>query len=462
VPVFDARQLRRWNIRDSQLPAGSVVHFREPSFWVRYRRYSIAALAVFVVQLGFIGLLLVELRRRQRAERARTESEARTAAILRAIPDVMFLMDRNGTYLDYHARDPNELYVPSEQFLGKTIYDVMPAELASTFAGAIARAGAEPSVVEYRLPAPTGDRFFEARLVSCGPDRVLTMVRDITAQKHVEMQFQTSQDRYALATAAGGVGVWDWNAETGEIFVDLEVMRILGYTELEKVDYRVDWNRLVHPHDLERMRACVFDCVEGRRENYDIEHRMLHRDGSLRWFHTRGSAVQRPDGKPYRVLGTFTDVTERKRAEETLLTREATLRESYAEIQMLAGRLIAAQETEHKRLARELHDDLSQKVALLAIDAEQLVQEAPDFAVRVDRIARRAGEIASNVHEVSHRLHPFKLDALGLVAAVRASATMSRRNTPHGGIPSSSGGRPLSSEVVLCVCESCRKRCATS
>jgi PAS domain S-box-containing protein len=452
APVFDARQLRRWNIRDSQLPAGSVILFREPTFWARYRRYAIAAVAVFAMQLGFIGWLLVELRRRQRAERARTESEARTGAILRAIPDVMFLMDRNGTYLDYHARDPKELYVPPEQFLGKTMADVMPEELASMFGDAIARAGAEPSVVEYRLPAPTGDRFFEARLVSCGPDRVLTMVRDITAQKLVEMQFQVSQDRYALATAAAGVGVWDWNAETGELYVDLEVMRILGYAEDEKVDYRVDWNRLVHPHDLERMRACVFDCVEGRRENYDIEHRMLHKDGSLRWFHTRGSSVRHPDGKPYRVLGTFTDVTDRKRAEETLLTRETTLRESYAEIQMLGGRLIAAQETEHKRLARELHDDLSQKLALLAIDAEQLAQDAPDFAERADRIARRAGEIASNVHEVSHRLHPFKLDVLGLVAAVQS--VCNDVSAQHGLVVEfhhQQVSEALSSEVVLCV-----------
>jgi PAS domain S-box-containing protein len=452
VPVFDARQLRRWNIRDSQLPAGSVVLFREPTFWERYRRYGIAALAVFVMQLGFIGWLLVELRRRQRAERARTESEARTGAILRAIPDVMFLMDRNGMYLDYHARDPKELYVPPEHFLGKTMYDVMPAELASTFAGAIARAGAEPSVVEYRLQAPTGDRFFEARLVSCGLDRVLTIVRDITAQKLVEMQFQTSQDRYALATAAAGVGVWDWNAETGELFVDLEVMRILGYTEAEKLDYRVDWKRLVHPQDLERMRTCVFDCVEGRRENYDIEHRMIHIDGSLRWFHTRGSAVRGPDGKPYRVVGTCTDITDRKRAEETLLTREATLRESYAEIQMLGGRLIAAQETEHKRLARELHDDLSQKLALLAIDAEQLAQDAPDFAVRANRIARRAGEIASDVHQVSHRLHPFKLDALGLVAAVQSLCNdVSAQHGLTVEFHHQQVADSLSSDVVLCV-----------
>jgi len=348
VPVFDARQLKRWKIQRSQLPPGSIVRFQEPTFWERYRRYGIAALGIFVVQLIFIALLLVQLRRRQRAERGRIESEAR--------------------------------------------------------------------------------------------------------QKLAESRFQISQDRYALATAAGGVGVFDWNIETGDLYVDPQVLRILGYADGEPVDHQVDWARLLHPQDQERTRACVFECARGVRENYDIEHRLVHRDGSLRWFHTRGSVIPRPDGTPGRVVGTSTDVTYRKDAEERLRVREATLRESYAEIQKLAGRLIAAQETEHKRLARELHDDLSQKVALLAIDAEQLAQDAPDFAVRVGRIARRAGEIASDVHEVSHRLHPFKLEVLGLVAAVQSlCADVSAQHAftvefDHGPIADE-----LSPDVVLCM-----------
>jgi PAS domain S-box-containing protein len=344
VPLFDARQLKRWKILDSQLPPGSVVRFLEPTFWERYRRYGIAVLGIFVVQLVFIALLLVQLRRRQRAERARSESEAR--------------------------------------------------------------------------------------------------------QKLAESQFQISQDRYALATAAGGVGVWDWNIETGELYVDPEVLRILGYT----VDDRVDWAVLIHPQDQERTRACVFECAQGVRENYDIEHRLVHRDGSLRWFQTRGSVIPRPDGTPYRVVGTSTDVTHRKDAEELLQAREATLRESFAEIQKLAGRLIAAQETEHKRLARELHDDLSQKVALLAIDAEQLVQDAPDFSVRVGRIARRAGEIATDVHDVSHRLHPFKLEALGLVAAVQSvCADVSAQHGLTIEFDHQQIADRLSPDVVLCM-----------
>jgi PAS domain S-box-containing protein len=202
--------------------------------------------------------------------------------------------------------------------------------------------------------------------------------------------------------------------------VDPSVLAILGHVGDDPMDYRVDWRRLVHPQDHERTRAAAYAYLEGRANVYDTELRMLHKDGSLRWFHTRGSLVRREDGTVYRMVGTFTDVTERKHAETLLREQEAVLRASHQEIGHLAGRLIFAQETERKRLARELHDDLSQKVALLSIDLDQLRQEAPDFATRLRRISAFTGDIATEVHQLSHQLHPFKLEALGLVAAIQS------------------------------------------
>ena len=183
----------------------------------------------------------------------------------------------------------------------------------------------------------------------------------------------------------------------------------------------MNWRDLVHAQDHADITARAFACLKERSLKLDIEHRMLHKDGSVRWFHTRGSAVRREDGTAYRMVGTFTDVTDRKRAEDALRENEATLRASNREIEDLAGRLIVAQETERKRLARELHDDLSQKVALLGLEVEQLgAVAASDLPARLDRLSARVGEIATDLHEMSHRLHPFKLEALGLMAAVQS------------------------------------------
>src|SRR6185295_13913118 len=118
---------------------------------------------------------------------------------------------------------------------------------------------------------------------------------------------------------------------------------------------------------------------------------------------------------------------DRQRVEDALRTSDEALRDSYAHARDLAGRLIAAQEAERKRIALDLHDDLSQKLALLSIDIDQLGRlsraQAPapdDLSSRLHDISARAGEIASDVHGLSHQLHPAKLEVLGLSAATRS------------------------------------------
>lgn len=118
---------------------------------------------------------------RKRAELAIGELERRNSAMLRAIPDLMFVLKRDGTYLDYHARDPQLLFLPPDAFIGKRVQDVMPPALAELFLGAIERAFAEggPVVVEYVLTMAQ-PRHYEARVVTAGDDRVLSIVRDVT------------------------------------------------------------------------------------------------------------------------------------------------------------------------------------------------------------------------------------------------------------------------------------------
>lgn len=360
---------------------------------------------------------------RKQAENALRRSEARTSAILRLIPDLMFVMSRDGVYLDYHARDHRDLFVPPEQFLGKTVFDVMPPELAPIFAQAIASADAtsEPKVVEYALHMPDGERFFETRMVASDHDQVLSIVRETTDQKRAERRLRVNEARYALATAAGGVGIWEWAVDTGELYVDPEVLQILGYARTTQLGASFRWNQLVHPHDQEQTQAAARDCLNGRSRTFDIEHRVLRKDGSVRWFHTCGTVVRPRNNAPRRMSGTFTDVTDRRRAEESLRAQDAELRQSYQEIRDLAGRLIAGQELERKRLARELHDDVSQKLALLSIEVDLMKRAGGEAAPSSTLgIAERVASIASDVHSLSHRLHPFKLEALGLVEAIRA------------------------------------------
>ena len=120
------------------------------------------------------------------------------------------------------------------------------------------------------------------------------------------------------------------------------------------------------------------------------------------------------------IAGLLMQRSWRRRAEGALRANEQALQVSQEDTRKLAGRIIAAQEVERARIARELHDDISQKVALLAMDIHQIgLSEAPGVRGRADIMSERTAEIATDLHNLSHELHPAKLQILGLVQATQ-------------------------------------------
>jgi signal transduction histidine kinase len=138
--------------------------------------YVVLAIVVVALQVCLIASFVVLLRTRR-------EALLQNNAMLRALPDMMFLLSRDGVYLDYHARDPTDLLVPPSRFLGRNMREILPPDLASRFEEAFARASEDPVLVEYVLPIGGGIRHFEARMVRCGSDEILSIVRDVSAQK---------------------------------------------------------------------------------------------------------------------------------------------------------------------------------------------------------------------------------------------------------------------------------------
>jgi len=138
------------------------------------------------------------LEKLRQAEEALTESQAQYQAILSALPDLVFLLSRDGTYLDVHPRDDARLFVPPEQFLGKMVVDVMPPEFSSEFASCVDRVLTQGSAqMDYSLVVNGELRRYEARMVPCGHDRILSIVRDVTDSKRAQHEAERSRQELA-------------------------------------------------------------------------------------------------------------------------------------------------------------------------------------------------------------------------------------------------------------------------
>jgi PAS domain S-box-containing protein len=124
---------------------------------------------------------------------------------------------------------------------------------------------------------------------------------------------------FEAATVSSLVGVWDWKVETGEIYLSPNLKGLLGYDDHEIANHLDDWGHYVHPEDQAKVGAAVERLLNGRDgDDFEVEHRMVHRDGSDRWILARGRAIRDGQGQAVRVIGTDTDITTLRRADQQL------------------------------------------------------------------------------------------------------------------------------------------------
>jgi len=202
-----------------------------------------------------------------RAQQALRQSEARNLAILNAIPDWMFMTTAEGVFVDYHAKDVSQLYTPPSAFLGKSIKDVMPAPVSALLLEATARVktAEEPEVIEYALNMDGAERFYEARVVSCDGDKVLSIVRDVTEQKTA--QIEAAAHRLELAHL-GRV------ATLGQLTAALahEMSQPLTAALINAEAARGSMHH--EPIDLSELRATIDDIINDNRRAVAVINRL--------------------------------------------------------------------------------------------------------------------------------------------------------------------------------------------
>ncbi|MBE0627106.1 MAG: PAS domain S-box protein [Burkholderiales bacterium] len=222
-----------------------------------------------------------------------------------------------------------------------------------------------------RFISISGDPVFDAAGAFIGYRGVGT---DITGKKRAENDLRASEERWKFALEGAGDGVWDRNLQTGEVQFSKRWKEMLGYADEEIASDEKEWLSRIHPEDLQRVMVDVKACTEGTRTTYANERRMRCKDGSWLWVLARGKVVSRsPDGRPLRMIGTHTDITERKRAEQELHQRTVEL-SLHNQILQLISQDIALPDVldEFARKVDALHPAMLTSILLLDADGKHL------------------------------------------------------------------------------------------
>lgn len=468
VYLFDWRQLNRWKIPESALPSGSVVLFRQRTVWESYRWYI---LAVILLCLSETLLLLGSLW--QRREKRRVET-----SLVEQLSFEKLLSDLSAHFISLPG---DQVALNVEQGLGRigeflkvdrvTLFEFSPdrTELRMTFSWADGGTTPAPTTVKAAdlpwwrvrllrgevafvsdvndLPEealPEREYFRHMGILSAGtvPLRVggevngaisfvstkrrliwtedllnrvrvlgevfwnaLQRQRSLQALLASQAILRESEERFRLVANTAPVLIWMSGADKSFNFFNQGWLSFTGRSMEQELGE--GWALGVHPDDLQRCLR-TYSASFDARAPFEMEYRLRRFDGEYRWVVDYGTPRFEPDGTFCGYIGSAVDITERKTSEESLHT--------------LSGRLIHAQEQERARIARELHDDFSQRLALLGISLGQLWKELPESQVEqrtgVQEILKGTKEMSADLHSLSHQLHSSKLELVGLVSAL--------------------------------------------
>ena len=381
-------------------------------------------------------------------ERKEAEEERfRHAAIVESSDDAIISLDLEGVITSWNVSAQRMYGYTESEALGRQVALIIPLELQEQEAGILRRLGSGDRVDRHETVriAKDGKRIDVSLTISPLRDStgkilgVSKIARDITLSKKAEAALRESEERFRLVANAAPVMIWMSGTDKLCTYFNEPWLKFTGrsiHAELGN-----GWAENVHPEDLAA-------CMEGytnafdRREPFEMEYRLRRHDGEYRWLLDLGVPRFQPDGSFAGYIGSCLDVTDRKLVQEALGD--------------MSRKLIEAQEQERTWIARELHDDINQRITLVLVNLERLQGDcsplAPAMTQRLAEVKEHLSSLASDIQALSHHLHSSKLEYLGLVTA--AAGFCKELSVEHGveiEFHSESVPKQLPQEVALCL-----------
>ncbi len=258
---------------------------------------------------------------RKDVDKALRESEERMRSTMLNAPVIITQLDQQGNII-YQNRGANRLKPATDE---TNLFEGISKESQVELSDAIVKTfeSGLPQRIEILSTDEVGNNYcFDVRFGAImGEHQVecVTMIAtDITERKRAEAALRNSEERYSLAARGANDGIWDWDLATNRIYYSQRWKQLLGYTE-DAISVSPDeWMGRIHPDDVKGVKEDIHCYLEGGLSQLISEHRIMHRNGTYRWFLVRGVAVSSEGQKPHRMAGSMTDITDRKATEERL------------------------------------------------------------------------------------------------------------------------------------------------
>jgi PAS domain S-box-containing protein len=337
---------------------------------------------------GLFAMMLQDITDRLNDEHALAERERLLRVVLATTGEGFFIADSRGRIGSVNRSYCDMMGYTEEELLGMTLQEqsdgVRPEQIKGRL-DRIRRSGHDTFETRHRRKdGSVIDVEVTSSYLDEGEGQFVAFVRDITERKKAERLYREQGERLELALRGTGAGLWDWNVQTGEIILDRNWERILGYPDDEVREATMDrWGELCHPEDLRRSAVVFAKHMAGDLPRYECEIRIRHRDGHWVWALNQGELVERDGaGRPLRMIGLMFDIGAQKGIEEKLRValseKESLLSELYHRtknsMQLINAMLELKKQELNDAEAETAFEDIENKILAMALVQEKLYQ----------------------------------------------------------------------------------------